>query len=47
MDGNEIIGAVGVNGGTVDEDELCTIAGIKAVGLEFKVWVRYPIGVCR
>jgi uncharacterized protein GlcG (DUF336 family) len=37
MDGNEIIGAVGVSGGTADEDELCAIAGIKAAGLEFKV----------
>ncbi len=36
MDGNEIIGAVGVSGGTADEDELCAIAGIKAAGLEFK-----------
>ena len=31
-----IIGAVGVTGGTSDEDELCAIEGIKAAGLEFK-----------
>jgi uncharacterized protein GlcG (DUF336 family) len=37
MDGKEIIGAVGVSGGTADEDELCAIAGIKAAGLEFTV----------
>jgi uncharacterized protein GlcG (DUF336 family) len=34
---NEIIGAVGVSGGTADEDEACAIAGIQAAGLEFKV----------
>jgi uncharacterized protein GlcG (DUF336 family) len=34
---NDIIGAVGVTGGTSDEDEACAIAGIKAAGLEFKV----------
>jgi uncharacterized protein GlcG (DUF336 family) len=32
-----IIGAVGVTGGTSDEDEACAIEGIKAAGLEFKV----------
>ena len=32
----EIIGAVGVTGGTSDEDETCAIEGIKAAGLEFK-----------
>jgi len=32
-----IIGAVGVSGGTSDEDEACAIEGIKAAGLEFKV----------
>jgi uncharacterized protein GlcG (DUF336 family) len=32
-----IIGAVGVSGGTADEDETCAIEGIKAAGLEFKV----------
>ena len=31
-DGDEIIGAVGVSGGTADEDEACAIAGIKAAG---------------
>lgn len=34
---NEVIGAVGVSGGTADEDEVCAIAGIQAAGLEFKV----------
>lgn len=34
---DEIIGAVGVSGGTADEDEVCAIAGIQAAGLEFKV----------
>jgi uncharacterized protein GlcG (DUF336 family) len=34
---NAIIGAVGVTGGTSDEDEICAIEGIKAAGLEFKV----------
>jgi uncharacterized protein GlcG (DUF336 family) len=34
---NEIIGAVGVSGGTADEDEACAIAGIQAAALEFKV----------
>src|SRR5215475_13650617 len=37
MDGNEIIGAVGVTGGTSDKDELCAIEGIKAAGLTHKV----------
>lgn len=37
MDGNEIIGAVGVSGGTSDEDEICAIDGIKAAGLAYKV----------
>ena len=37
MDGNEIIGAVGVSGGTADEDEICAIEGIKAAGLTHKV----------
>ena len=31
-DGNEIIGAVGVSGGSAEEDEACAIAGIKAAG---------------
>ena len=34
---NSIIGAVGVSGGTSDEDEACAIEGIRASGLEFKV----------
>jgi len=37
MGGNEIIGAVGVSGGTADEDEVCAIEGIKAAGLTHKV----------
>ena len=37
MDGEEIIGAVGVSGGTADEDEACAIEGIKAAGLAYKV----------
>jgi uncharacterized protein GlcG (DUF336 family) len=37
LQGSDIIGAVGVSGGTSDEDEACAIAGIKAAGLEFKV----------
>lgn len=37
MDGETIIGAVGVSGGTSDEDEACAIEGIRAAGLEFKV----------
>jgi uncharacterized protein GlcG (DUF336 family) len=37
MNNNEIIGAVGVTGGTSDEDELCAIEGIKAAGLSVKV----------
>lgn len=36
MDGNEIIGAVGVSGGTAEEDEICAIEGIKAAGLAYK-----------
>ncbi len=32
MDGAELIGAVGVSGGTADEDEACAIQGIKAAG---------------
>lgn len=32
-----IIGAVGVSGGTSDEDEACAIEGIRAAGLEFRV----------
>ena len=37
MDGNEIIGAGGVSGGTADEDEICAVAGIKAAGLMHKI----------
>lgn len=32
-EGGELIGAVGVTGDTSDNDELCAVAGIKAVGL--------------
>jgi uncharacterized protein GlcG (DUF336 family) len=36
MDQGVIIGAVGVSGGTSDEDEACAVASIQAAGLEFK-----------
>ena len=36
MDGNEIVGAVGVSGGTAEEDEACAIEGIKAAGFSAK-----------
>ncbi len=36
LEGNSIIGAVGVSGGTSDEDEACAIEGIQAAGLAFK-----------
>ncbi len=36
FEGNSIIGAVGVSGGTSDEDEACAIEGLRAAGLEFK-----------
>jgi uncharacterized protein GlcG (DUF336 family) len=36
MDGNDIIGAVGVSGGTAEEDEACAIEGITAAGLVAK-----------
>lgn len=36
MDGNDIVGAVGVSGGTADEDEACAIEGIKAAGFSAK-----------
>jgi uncharacterized protein GlcG (DUF336 family) len=36
MDGNEIAGAVGVSGGTAEEDEACAIEGIKAAGFVAK-----------
>jgi len=35
-DGNDIIGAVGVSGGTAEEDEACAIEGIKAAGFVAK-----------
>ncbi|MBM2805746.1 MAG: hypothetical protein HW419_3639 [Deltaproteobacteria bacterium] len=35
-DGSAIIGAVGVSGGTAEEDEACAIEGIKAAGLVAK-----------
>ena len=37
MDENSIIGAVGISGASSDEDEACSIEGIKAAGLGFKV----------
>ncbi len=37
MDGATIIGAVGASGATSDEDEACSVAGIQAAGLVFKV----------
>src|SRR5712692_3150337 len=37
MDGGTIIGAVGVSGGTADEDEACVVAGIQAAGLNHKI----------
>jgi uncharacterized protein GlcG (DUF336 family) len=36
IDGGEIIGAVGVSGGTAEEDEACAIEGIKASGFAAK-----------
>jgi uncharacterized protein GlcG (DUF336 family) len=36
IENGTIIGAVGVSGGTAEEDEKCAIEGIKAAGLEFK-----------
>src|SRR5258705_11018015 len=36
MDGNDIVGAVGVSGGTAEEDEACAIEGIKAAGFVAK-----------
>jgi uncharacterized protein GlcG (DUF336 family) len=32
LDGDEIVGAVGVSGGTAEEDEACAVEGIKAAG---------------
>ena len=37
MDGDTIMGAVGVSGGTSDEDETCAVAGIQAAGLHYKI----------
>ena len=37
VDGSEIIGSVGVSGGTADEDETCALAAIEAAGLTPKV----------
>jgi uncharacterized protein GlcG (DUF336 family) len=37
LEGDEIVGAVGVSGGTSDEDEECAIAGIRAAGFQPKV----------
>jgi uncharacterized protein GlcG (DUF336 family) len=34
---DEVIGAVGISGGTADEDEACAIEGIRAAGLTPKV----------
>jgi uncharacterized protein GlcG (DUF336 family) len=39
---NNIIGAVGVSGGTSDEDEACAIDGIQATGLKYKIWRDIP-----
>ena len=36
MDGADIVGAVGVSGGTAEEDEACAIEGIKAAGFVAK-----------
>jgi uncharacterized protein GlcG (DUF336 family) len=36
LDGNDIVGAVGVSGGTAEEDEACAIEGIKAAGFTAK-----------
>lgn len=37
LDGDEVIGAVGVSGGTSDEDEAIALAGIEAAGLKHRV----------
>jgi uncharacterized protein GlcG (DUF336 family) len=37
MEGGTLIGAVDASGGTADEDEACAVAGIQAVGLEYKI----------
>lgn len=36
MDGTDMIGAVGVSGGSAEEDEACAIEGIKAAGFVAK-----------
>ena len=36
MEGSDIVGAVGISGGTAEEDEACAIEGIKAAGLVAK-----------
>jgi uncharacterized protein GlcG (DUF336 family) len=36
LDGDEIVGAVGVSGGTAEEDEACAVDGIKAAGFVAK-----------
>jgi uncharacterized protein GlcG (DUF336 family) len=36
LDGDEIVGAVGVSGGTAEEDEACAVEGIKAAGFVAK-----------
>ena len=36
-DGEELVGAVGISGGTSDEDEECALVGIAAAGLRAKV----------
>ena len=36
MEGADIVGAVGVSGGTAEEDEACAIEGIKAAGFVAK-----------
>jgi uncharacterized protein GlcG (DUF336 family) len=35
--GDEVIGAVGISGGTSDEDEECALAGVQAAGLTARV----------
>jgi uncharacterized protein GlcG (DUF336 family) len=37
LDGDEIVGAVGVSGGTAEEDEACAVEGIKAAGFAVKL----------
>jgi uncharacterized protein GlcG (DUF336 family) len=36
LDDGNIVGAVGVSGGTAEEDEACAIEGIKAAGFAAK-----------